>query len=89
MGFEVELELPKTFGLGMAVPDVAETEPGEICEYDDEPQYSKDEEQRGDKQACQHMNEAFEAALVCLDLAAEGPLRAGNRHYIVNGLNWL
>jgi hypothetical protein len=58
----VGLELPEAFGGGMAVTNVAQPEPGEIGEYDQEAQHSQEYEERGETQAREHPQRPFQAA---------------------------
>ena len=84
-----ELELPETLGLRMSIADVAQAEPGEVPENYQETEYGQNQKQRGEKQACEHPEWGFEAAKVRCDLATDGSMCVGERHYIFNALDWL
>ena len=83
------LELPEAFGLRMSIANVAQAEPGEIRDYDEEPQDSHYQEQRGEKEGGKQPKRGFQAAEVRDDFATDGALVVGERHYIFNGLDWL
>ena len=59
---EVGLELPEAFGFWMAVTKIAQPEPGEIRDYDEEAQHSQEYEERGETQAREHPQRPFQAA---------------------------
>jgi len=83
------LELPEAFGLWMPIADVAKAEPGEVCEDDQKTEHGQNQEQRREKQAYEQAKRGFEAADVRYDLATDGAMRAGKRHYIFNAVDWL
>jgi len=83
------LELPEAFGLWMPIADVAKAEPGEVPENYQETEDGQHQEHRGEKQACEHPERGFEVAKVRCDLATDGSMCVGERHYIFNALDWL
>lgn len=83
------LELPEAFGVRMAVAKVAQPEEGEIGEYDKEAEDRDEQEQGGKKQACEQPKRCFKATETGRPVAAGRWSRAGKRHYIFHGLDWL
>ena len=73
----------------MAVTEVAQPEPGEVCNYDEEAQHRQEHEERGEKQTCEHSQWGFESAKAGRTLGTDRWSRVGKGHNIFDGLDWL
>jgi hypothetical protein len=88
-GLKLPLKLPEAFGTGMAVAKVAQPEPGEVCEHDEEAKESQEHEHGGEKEACEYPKRGFQAGEVRRDLTKDGWSGVEKRHSAFDGFDWL
>lgn len=77
------LELPEALGLGMAVAEFAETEPGKVRQDDQETHQGNDEEQRGEEQGAQNPEQRLEGVSGGIEIVAGWGLCFWDRHWIL------
>ena len=84
------LELPETFGVGMAVADVLEAEEGEVYEDNQKAKDTVANTSRGVRNRPVSIRSgALRPLEASGDLGIGAGWCAGKRHYIFNGLDWL